>query len=99
MAVGVITRFPDGAGSDMYDAVNAKLQEAGDSPPGLIFQSSGELEGRFQVFAVWESAEDGERFLEERLIPAIKAVVGDEAFAALPDAERVHVDVHDYIIP
>ena len=33
---------------------------ANEPPEGLIFHSAGELEGRFQVFNVWESRADAD---------------------------------------
>jgi hypothetical protein len=96
MAVGIISRFPEGAGADEYDAVNAVLDPKGNPPAGGIFHCAGELEGRFQVFDVWESREDYDRFVEERLIPSMKQVMGEEAFAQMPDAEIVEAPIHNY---
>jgi hypothetical protein len=86
-------------GADQYDAVIAEMGVADEPPEGLIFHSAGELEGRFQVFNVWESRENFERFTVDRLRPAQVAVMGEERVAALPDAEVVHVDIHNYLIP
>ncbi len=65
----------------------------------MIFHSAGELEGRFQVFNVWETAEHSERFVTDRLRPAQVAVIGEERLAGLPDAEIVEVAIHNYFIP
>lgn len=99
MAVGTITRFSEGMGADQYDAVTAQMGFADEPPEGLIFHSAGELEGRFQVFNVWETRENFERFTEDRLRPAQVAVMGEERVAALPDAEVVQVAIHKYVIP
>lgn len=99
MAVGAITRFPEGAGVEQYDAVTEKMGLADQPPEGLVFHSAGELEGRFQVFNVWETPENFERFVKDRLRPAQVAVMGEERVAALPDAEIVHVAIHNYLIP
>ena len=99
MAVGTITRFSEGLGAEQYDAVNEKLGLTDEAPEGLIFHSAGELEGRFQVFNVWETPEHFERFTQDRLRPAQVAVLGEERVAALPDAEVVQVAIHNYIIP
>lgn len=50
MAIGLITRFPEGMGAEQYDTVNEK-------------------------------------------------VIGEEAYAELPDAERVETEIHSYVIP
>jgi hypothetical protein len=86
-------------GAEQYDAVIAEMGVADEPPEGLIFHSAGELEGRFQVFNVWESRENFERFTVDRLRPAQVSVMGEERVAALPDAEVVHVDIHNYLIP
>ena len=99
MAVGTITRFSEGVGVEQYDAVTEKMGFADQPPEGLIFHSAGELEGRFQVFNVWETPENFERFVKDRLRPAQVAVMGEERVAALPDAEIVHVAIHNYLIP
>jgi heme-degrading monooxygenase HmoA len=99
MAIGTITRFPQGVGAEQYDAVIAKMDFANEPPEGLIFHSAGELEGRFQVFNVWDTREHFERFTRERLRPAQVAIVGEERVAAMPDAEIIEIAIHNYLIP
>ncbi len=99
MPVGQIVRFPEGRGAEDYDATQSNLDIAGNPPEGMIFHAAGEVEGRFQVFNVWESREHADRFEEDRLGPAIKAVVGDEAYAQMPEAERVYTEIHNHVIP
>jgi hypothetical protein len=99
MAIGRINRFPEGVGAEQYDAVTREMGIANDPPDGLIFHSAGELEGRFQVFNVWRSAEDADRFVNERLRPAQVAVMGEERVAAMPDADSVDVALHNFQIP
>lgn len=99
MAIGTITRFSEGMGAEQYDVVTGKLDLANEPPEGLIFHSAGELEGRFQVFNVWETRENFDRFVTDRLRPAQVAVMGEERVAALPDAEVVDVAIHNYVIP
>jgi hypothetical protein len=99
MAVGTITRLPEGVGAEQYDAIMEKLGVSGEPVEGLIFHSAGELEGSFQVFNVWESRENFDRFTADRLRPAQVAIMGEERVAAAPDAEIVHVEIHNYVIP
>ncbi|HVC07450.1 MAG TPA: hypothetical protein VND98_07700 [Solirubrobacterales bacterium] len=99
MAVGTITRLPEGIGAEQYDAIMEQLGVAGEPVEGLIFHSAGELDGSFQVFNVWESRENFDRFTADRLRPAQVAIMGEEHVAAAPDAEIVHVDIHNYVIP
>ncbi len=99
MAVGIINRFPEGVGADQYDAISGEMGIENEPPEGMIFHSAGELEGRFQVFNVWETPEHAERFVTDRLRPAQVEVIGEERLAELPDAEIVQVEIHNYFIP
>ncbi len=99
MAIGLITRFPEGLGAAEYDAVDAQLDEAGKSPEGLIMHCCGELDGQFQVFEIWESREQNDAFRGGALKDAMVAVMGQETYDALPVAERVETVVHNYRIP
>jgi hypothetical protein len=99
MAVGTINVFPEGVGAEQYDAVMEKMDMEGNPVEGLIFHSAGELQGRFQVFNVWESHENYEGFRTDRLRPAMVAAMGEERVAELPDAEVVEATVHKYVIP
>ena len=99
MAIGLLNRFPEEAGAAEYDRVSAVLDARGNPPEGMIFHSAGELEGVFQVFGIWESRGHFDRFREERLLPARKEAMGEEAFAQMPEANYIEVEVHDYVIP
>ena len=104
MAIGIIIRFPEGAGAPEYDAVSAKLNIANNPPDGLILHSAGELEGAyqlfktFQIFNLWESREHADRFHRERLQPARLEVMGENRAAAI-EAWTVEVEIHNYVIP
>lgn len=76
MAVVAITTPPEQVTEQMYDAVNEKMGD--EMPAGLIIHTAGRnQDGTFQMVDVWESAEALERFGEERLRPAIAAVMRD----------------------
>ena len=99
MAVGTIIRFSEGMGADIYDTV---IENAGfeDHPPrGLIFHSAGEFEGSFQIFDVWETRSDYERFMEDRIWRGRVAVMEDEPVIELPDFQVVDLAIHNFIIP
>lgn len=77
MADGLILEF-DGFGADTYERVNGELgidMESGEGnwPEGLVSHTGAEREGGFLVFEVWRSKADQERFMEERLAPALDA--------------------------
>jgi len=62
--------------AEVYDAVNAKAGVSENPPEGLLMHAAGEVDGQWQIVDVWESAGHARRFDEERLAPAIEAVVG-----------------------
>lgn len=99
MAVGTIIRFAEGMGPEMYDTVieNAGLE---DHPPsGLIFHCAGTFEGSFQVFDVWETQADYDRFMEDRIWRGRVAAMDDEPVVDLPDFQVVDLPIHNFIVP
>jgi hypothetical protein len=67
-----------------------KIQGAlGDDPPdGLLYHAAGEIEGgRWQSVSVWESQSDFDRFLEERILPAVQEALPAFADAGPPPTE------------
>ncbi len=99
MAIGLVNRFSEGAGAEVYDKVSGVLDARGNPPEGMIFHSAGELEGVFQVFNIWESREHFDRFREERLVPAMIEAMGEEAVDQMPAADYIEVKIHEYVIP
>jgi hypothetical protein len=62
-----------------YDAISERLQAQDQPPAGLLVHTAGFTGNGFRIFEVWESREDYERFLNERLMPLIQEVAsGDE---------------------
>ena len=76
MPDAIIWEF-DGVDRDDYEAVNEKLgidpAGGGGWPEGLIHHTGAGKPGGLVVFEVWESKEAQERFLSERLRPALEA--------------------------
>jgi hypothetical protein len=82
--------------AEVYDAVNVKAEVNGNPPEGLLIHAAGEVDGQWQIIDVWESEEHARRFDEERLAPAIEAVVG----AAPPGPPpRTVYELHNVIRP
>jgi hypothetical protein len=80
MAVGVLAAAPEFT-RQVYDNITEKMfghspMRADEAPQGLILHSAGQGEQGFYVYDVWESREDFERFMEERLGPAMAEVMG-----------------------
>jgi hypothetical protein len=103
MAIAFIQEFPivDGDMSTTnYDAVAAKLDLQGASPQGLLLHSAGfdHDAGVFRIFDVWQTREDGERFMTEQLEPIIESMIAaatasGEDFA--PPAREGWYELHD----
>ena len=73
MAIVQITR-PEGISEEMYDAVNEKM--GGEMAAGMLIHAAGRDEsGVFQIIDVWESRDAMRRFEDERLRPAIAAMM------------------------
>ncbi len=61
-------------------------QVVGDnSPEGLIYHAAGEQpDGRWQSVTIWESEQHFNRFRDEKLLPGVRAALGDEFVDAGP---------------
>ena len=98
MPVAMVQDWPDG-GHDTtnYDAITEKMGARENPPDGLIVHTAGALEnGAFRIFDVWESREHFERFMQDRLMPAIKEVVGATG-ADAPPPEMTMYDLHGFM--
>jgi hypothetical protein len=70
MAIGVIIDAPGGTQAQ-YDAVLAAVGPH--LPADLLFHAAGPREGGFVLVDVWESPEALDRFMAQRLGPALRA--------------------------
>ncbi|MGZ4291779.1 MAG: hypothetical protein ACXVQQ_04210 [Gaiellaceae bacterium] len=69
---------------DDYERVQQAM-DSGGTPPGLIYHAAGEQDdGRWQAVSVWESEAQYNRFVEERVLPAVRQALGDEMAEAGP---------------
>lgn len=83
MAVVYIFEVPD-SGAEQYDAVMERL---GDNPPGRLYHVAGPYEDSWRVVDVWETPQQFEEFLAEKLIPAARAT---DFFASMPLSFTAH---------
>jgi hypothetical protein len=76
-------------GWEAYEQV-ARAVGADENPPdGLIIHAAGEQpNGKWLSVDVWESEAAYERFREERLMPAVRQMLGDEAADAGPPPQE-----------
>jgi hypothetical protein len=77
---------------DDYDRVCEALNFPSDWPEGLLAHESSEADGRLRVVDVWESPSAFDRFVEQRLGPAIGQALGDRA----EQPQRSDVELHTF---
>lgn len=80
MAVAFIQEFPIGDRSTAsYDAIDERLSENRPRPEGLILHYAGfdDDAGVFRIVNVWETQKQGQAYLDEHVMPAVRAVVGE----------------------
>jgi hypothetical protein len=85
-----------------YDAINAAL-DLQSAPDGLLIHTAGfdHDAGVFRIFDVWETREQGETFINDRLNPIIEPMAaaaaqrGDETFA--PPSREGWYELHDTV--
>jgi len=80
MAVGVLAAAPEFT-KEVYDAVTEKMfghapMREDESPEGLIVHSAGQGAQGYYVYDIWESREALDRFMKEKLGPALAEVMG-----------------------
>jgi hypothetical protein len=98
MPVAFIQEFKtrgDDRSTTNYDTVAERLNVAAEPAEGLILHTAGfdEQAGVFRIFDVWETREQGERFIRERLQPIIEELMASRDDAVPPDREGWY-DLH-----
>jgi hypothetical protein len=81
MPVAVIQEWPVEPGdrsTTNYDAVHERVMQ-GEAPQGLLAHTAGFDGDRFRVFEVWQSRDDFDRFVQDRLLPIVESVGGADA--------------------
>jgi hypothetical protein len=98
MAISMLQETTD-ATIEMYDAVSERLGLDGDPPPGMILHTATKTDDGLRMFDVWESMEQLERFREERLLPAIAAVMQEHGVPMPGGPPDMKVgEVHDLVV-
>lgn len=88
MALGLYFR-PAGFTTAEYDQAIQQLEDAGSgfgSVPGRTFHCAMEVDGQIQVFDVWDSVEDFQKF-GEALLPIMEKLGADPG---QPQISKVH---------
>jgi hypothetical protein len=81
---------PEEVTYEVYQQVGEKLDVENNPPAGLIMHTASVVDGKLKIVDVWESEEDAQRFGQERLGPAIEAIVGPDA-AGPPRPDQVQI--------
>ena len=89
MAVIVIQDID--ATPELYDQVNAKIDAKNNPPAGGILHTAADLGGgKMKIVDVWESVDAYQKFVQDRLIPAIAEVAPDAPQAPEPEILELH---------
>ena len=94
MAVAVVQEWrQDGTdrSTTNYDALRARLRE-GDPIDGLLVHAAGFFGEGFRIFEVWESREQFQRFVDDRLMPLVGQIGAGEA----PQPETSVYELHSF---
>ena len=90
MAV-IVSVVAPGLTSEMYDAVSGRAMPGDRLPEGCQLHIAGPVEQGWRVITVWESRDVFDRFREEKLLPAIRELVGDDGPPDVkPEVNPVH---------
>ena len=90
MAVGIRVKFA-GLGGEQFDKLHAKLDPRANYPDGLIFHSSGPIDGGWGVLDFWESRSQFDSFAAGRIGPGVQA-------AGVTAEPEIHeFPVHEYL--
>jgi hypothetical protein len=92
MAVAIFLRW-DGFTREQYDAVRAVVAFERETAPGGLFHVAAIDEKGIRVTDVWETAEQFQTYLTERLVPAFAQM----GITGQPDVEII--PVHSLITP
>ena len=92
MAVGIRIKLP-GVNQEQFDKVNEHVMGSGGLADGMIFHSSGPIDGGCGVIDFWESRADFDAFFGSRVKTAVDET-GVEMSGA-PDIKEF--PVHEYI--
>jgi len=92
----VIVNEIEGGNQDFYDQVNPKVLEGGTTlPDGCHAHIAGPVENGWRGISGWDSEDQFHRFRDEKLIPALREVGGEERIAPSISADEVYNFITD----
>jgi hypothetical protein len=75
MAVVMTMRWPE-ISLEQYEEARRRVDWEGDGPDGAIFHVAWMADDGFRVVDVWETGEQFDRFVRERLMPVVAGEMG-----------------------
>jgi hypothetical protein len=76
---------------EQYDAVTDRVMPGGELPEGCQLHVAGPVAEGFRVITIWDSADDFHEFRQQKLLPAIEEVSGQEPSSVIqPQVDPVH---------
>jgi hypothetical protein len=89
MAIVIVNEI-EGGDQDFYDQVNSKVMPGGNLPDGCQVHIAGPMENGWRVITVWDSDDQFQQFRDEKLIPTIREVGGEDRIAPSIKTSPVH---------
>jgi hypothetical protein len=94
MPIAALQMMPGGT-SEQYEQIGEKMFgvrssdfSSAEAPDGLIMHSAGPTDDGWYVYDIWESQDHFERFVQERLMPAIQEM--GASMGAQPQFYEIH---------
>jgi selenophosphate synthase len=84
----LMTHFWPGGTEDQYNATVAVVHPPGGLPDGQAYHAAGPTDGGFLIAVVWDSKEQAERFVQEKLIASMPIEGG---FEGQPDERTAEI--------
>ena len=89
MAV-VIVNVIEGATEDFYERINPKVMPGGQLPDGCQLHIAGPVENGWRVITVWDSDEQFQQFRNEKLVPTMRELGGEDNIAPSISSDPVY---------
>ncbi len=87
----LITHFWPGATEEQYTATVAAVHPAGGLPDGQIYHAAGPADGGILISTVWDSKEQADTFVRDKLIASMPIAGGFEGQPQERSAEIVNL--------
>jgi hypothetical protein len=86
----VVVNIINGGTEEMYEAVSGKVMPNNELPEGCRVHIAGPVKDGWRVISAWDSEDSFKSFREDKLIPALREVGGEEAVAPKIGVRQVH---------